>query len=432
MAKGKMAGYHCKVCYEQAMKERARKEAERRHQESIKPKPVRPPVEPPAPPRPAPVVMPKGCVFAKSCTLPDGVLNHSNPGGFVPVEPLKNYGTFAVLGTGAPIAAGGTPLLWIGGSGTATALASRLGGTLALGAVKAVAGIVAAPAIVGTAALIMPNTTSPDSAFYTSEQYALLGAGNTRVRVNVKHLPDGSISAYGFYTGNKTDWQSVPVIAATPRGEQLVADLGSGVEVIWTPAVDPNEVLGIPALEGAPQLPAVWVYPPTEQAEQILINPEHPPAYQDAIIWFPSQPTIAPIYLSLSVRYAPGVVTGIGEDVPGIWLDHARAGLGAPIPTSVADQLRGRRFSSFDAFRKAFWIEVGNDPELSRQFNQDNVERIQSGNAPAARDKDTVGKRSSFELHHVERVTDGGAVYDVDNLRVNTPRNHIDIHRDSP
>jgi hypothetical protein len=28
----------------------------------------------------------RGCVFAKSCNLPDGIINHSNPSGFVPVE----------------------------------------------------------------------------------------------------------------------------------------------------------------------------------------------------------------------------------------------------------------------------------------------------------------------------------------------------------
>jgi hypothetical protein len=44
------------------------------------------------------------------------------------------------------------------------------------------------------------------------------------------------------------------------------------------------------------------VYPPGPKTEQILINPAYPPDYQDAIIWFPSQATIAPIYLSINVR----------------------------------------------------------------------------------------------------------------------------------
>ncbi|AZE10982.1 Colicin E3 [Pseudomonas chlororaphis subsp. aureofaciens] len=233
---------------------------------------------------------PVGCVFAKSCTLPNGVINHSNPGGFVPVESLKQYGTFAVLGTDSAITAGSTALQWVGGSGSASGLLARLGGTLAL----------AGSTAVGFAALLLPDNTSADSAFYTSEQYAQLSQGNTRVRVNVKHLPDGSVSVYGFYTGTKAEWQKVPVIEAKNRGDQLVADIGNGVEVIWTPATDPNAVLGIPALEGASLKPGTWVFPPTEQADKILVNPVHPPDYQDAIIWFPNT-GIQPIYISLSV-----------------------------------------------------------------------------------------------------------------------------------
>ena len=68
---------------------------------------------------------------------------------------------------------------------------------------------------------------------------------------------------------------------------------------VWTPATDPSSVMGIPALEGVTLKPAAWVFPPTEQAAKILVNPAYPPDYQDAIIWFPTQPQIAPIYLSL-------------------------------------------------------------------------------------------------------------------------------------
>ena len=358
-----------------------------------------------------------GYVFAKSCALPDGVTNHQ---GFIPVESLKQYGTYAVLGSSTAMTAGATALEWIGGSASATALASRLGGTLAA--------VVPANLSIVVAAL-MPSTTSPDSAFYSSAQYAELTQGNTRARVTVKHLPDGSVDLYGFYTGGQPQWQSVPVIKAEPRGEQLVADFGGGIEIIWTPAADPNAVLGIPALEGVTLKPAVWVYPPGEKADQILINPAYPPDYQDAIIWFPSQPQIAPIYLSLSVRRGdPGVVTGVGEDVPGAWLDHARAGLGAPIPTSIADTLRGRKFSSFDSFRRAFWVAVSRDPNLSEQFSPKDLVRMRGGGAPRAREIDMVGKRQSHDIHHVEQISEGGEVYNVDNLRVNTPKNHIEVH----
>lgn len=247
---------------------------------------------------PTVLAKPLGCVFAKSCNLPVGIINHDQPGGFVPVERLHEYGDWAVLGTSGAIAVGGTPLGLIGGSTSGSALTARLGGHISLGLLEG-AGALALGALVGSIAMLIPNNTSADSAFYTTDQYALLSMANTRVRVNVKHLPDGSVSAYGFYTGTKTDWQKVPVIKAEPRGDQFVADLGRGIGLIWTPVAD-TSALGIPALEGASPLPPVWVYPPTEQASQALVNPQHPPDYQDAIIWFPNT-GIQPIYISLSV-----------------------------------------------------------------------------------------------------------------------------------
>ena len=241
-----------------------------------------------------------GCVFAKSCNLPDGVIDHKNQSGFVPVEKLADYGLWAVLGTGAAITAQGTPLQLVGGSATGSAIAQRLGGSLSLGLLKG-SGVVAAGFVTGTVGMLIPNTSiSPDSAFYKNDQYATLETGRTRVRVNVKTLPDGSVNAYGFYTGGKTDWENVPVIKGDKVGETYVADIGNGIGLTWTPAANPDGVLGIPALEGAPQLPPVWVYPPTEQANKILVNPVHPPDYQDAIITFPNA-DIQPIYISLSV-----------------------------------------------------------------------------------------------------------------------------------
>lgn len=436
MANGDFAGHHCKVCYQQALNAKrlepappedlqgnwdravagnkkayeaaqARLEAEREANQKDK--------------------NCLGYIFAKSCNLPDGVVDHNNPGGFVPLEQLKDYGDWAVMGTGSAIMAGGTPLQLIGSSTAATTIASRLGGTLSLGLIEGGA-MMAAGAVLGTIGMLLPNTTSADSAFYTKEQYHALTLGRTRVRVHVQQLAANTINAYGFYTGRKPEWENAQVIEATPRGEQFVADLGQGIEVIWTPAADPNE-LGIPALEGAPKLPSVWVYPPTEQSNKALVNPVHPPDYQDAIIWFPTKPEIAPIYLSISVRNQPGVVTGIGEDVPGEWLDHARAGLAAPIPTSIADSLRGREFSSFNSFRRAFWVAVSRDPSLAGQFSEDSLSRMQEGKAPRARDGDMVGKRQTHDIHHVEQVSEGGEVYNVDNLRVNTPKNHIDVHK---
>lgn len=251
-----------------------------------------------------------GCVFAKSCNLPDGEINHTNPTGFVPVEKLADYGLWAVLGTGAAITAQGTSLQLVGGSATGDAIAQRLGGSLALNLLKG-AGTVATGFAVGTVALLIPNTSiAPDSAFYKNDQYATLETGRTRVRVNVKTLPDGSVNAYGFYTGGKKEWENVPVIRAEQDGEKFVADVGNGIGLTWTPAASPDGVLGIPALEGAPQLPPVWVYPPTAQSDTLLANPAHPPEFQDAIIWFPADAGLEPIYIVLSTQLEKNKAAG--------------------------------------------------------------------------------------------------------------------------
>ena len=39
----------------------------------------------------------RGCVFAKSCNLPDGVIDH-NAGGYIPTDLISQYGEFALLG----------------------------------------------------------------------------------------------------------------------------------------------------------------------------------------------------------------------------------------------------------------------------------------------------------------------------------------------
>lgn len=74
----------------------------------------------------------KGCVFAKSCNLPDGVINHDNPTGFVPVEKLTDYGKFSLLGGRERDEAGNIPLKKISGSAL-----PRSFGTLILGGVGA-------------------------------------------------------------------------------------------------------------------------------------------------------------------------------------------------------------------------------------------------------------------------------------------------------
>src|SRR5471030_414308 len=110
-----------------------------------------------------------GCVFAKSCNLPDGVINHKNPAGFVPVEKLADYGLWAVLATGAANTAEGTPLQLVAGSATGSAIAQRLGGSLSLGLLKG-SGVVGAGFVMGTIGMLIQNTSiSIESIIYTDQ-----------------------------------------------------------------------------------------------------------------------------------------------------------------------------------------------------------------------------------------------------------------------
>ncbi len=93
----------------------------------------------------------------------------------------------------------------------------------------------------------------------------------------------------------------VDVAQFTLRDSQQVADLGGGIELIWTPAVEGSDILGIPALEAAPQAPHIWVYPPTKAADSIIVNPVYPPEYKDFILVFPADSGIRPVYVVVSV-----------------------------------------------------------------------------------------------------------------------------------
>ncbi|WNJ97206.1 HNH endonuclease signature motif containing protein [Vibrio ruber] len=77
----------------------------------------------------------------------------------------------------------------------------------------------------------------------------------------------------------------------------------------------------------------------------------------------------------------------------------------------------------------ASWKAVSRDEVLSSQFNEGNQELIRNGFTPFPRFREQVGGREKYEIHHVEEIQHGGKVYDVDNIRVTTPKNHIDIHK---
>ena len=392
----------------------------------------------PTRPKPDPVQKQYHCTFTKPRTLPDGAIDFTAFGGPVPTCGVTEYGTFALLGGDETNPAGnivlkqirGNPLpaalgtLALGGSAAATAGVS-CGGLCGAGAVASTVG---ASALAGLVGLLWPSSLG-DSSLYTDEQLNSLKQGRTRIRLHIEQQADGTLKGYGYNTQQRSDWEMIPVVQFKARGAEQVADFGDGVTLIWTPAVDPSATSGIPPLEGGPQAPKIWIYPPTEQADSLIVNPIHPPEYKDFILVFPAGSGVRPLYVVMNVRRQPGMVTGWGQEVSGVWLSGAGVGLGAPIPARIADQLRGKSFKNFNKFREAFWMAVGSDPDLSKQFNHSNRARMLEGMAPRARAIETVGNRRSYELHHGIPISDGGEVYGVDNLSVTTPEHHIDIHR---
>ena len=215
-----------------------------------------------------------GCVFAKSCKLPDAIIDYSNPSGMVPTDSLKDYGELIVLGAREADASGAVALKKISATAIPTGIGHFALAGSAFEALPAVAASTAAATLVGLLALFMPSSLG-DSALYTDEQLRALKQARTRVRLRIEQQADGRLKGYAFYTGKNRDWEMVDVVQFIARDGQFVAVLGKGkgIELIWTPAVDGSDILGIPALEAAPQTPHIWVYPPTNAADAILVNP---------------------------------------------------------------------------------------------------------------------------------------------------------------
>ncbi len=127
-------------------------------------------------------------------------------------------------------------------------------------------------------------------------------------------------------------------------------------------------------------------------------------------------------------RNTPGVVTA-SESLTYIkdrWLKGTHGNVGK-VPAQVAEKMKGREFANFDAFRKAFWKEVANDPVLAKGFGEKDLKAMLKGNAPSAPIEQWNGKQDLYMIHHMTPIQRGGAVYHMDNLLIVTPRYHLDV-----
>jgi len=262
---------------------------------------------------------------------------------------------------------------------------------------------------------------------------AVGGSIDVPYRVSSKTAADGQSEVFVV----KTDGMSVPskvrVMAATYDAARKVytattADVPPRT-LTWTPIVNPEDSSTTspteqpvpPVYTGATVMPVegrIDTFPAVSEA-----------SFDDFITVFPADSGLSPIYTMFrDRREEPGVVTGVGQPVSGRWLGAASQGEGAPIPSQIADQLRGKAFKNFRSFREAFWKAVANDPELIKDFNTFNIAGMHDGLSPFPPRTEQVGGREKYEIHHIIGIEQNGAVYDIENLRITTPKFHISIH----
>lgn len=144
-------------------------------------------------------------------------------------------------------------------------------------------------------------------------------------------------------------------------------------------------------------------------------------------------PSFASAEVQLSatrLRNTPGIATA-GSDlapVSGRWLD---AGVATPIPSQVGEALMGQSYSTFGDLRQAIWEQIGGNPELNSAFTPRNIAQMRDGYAPIAppqyvNESGMFG--DSFNIHHATPIENGGAVYDLSNLRIVSPKVHYETH----
>ncbi|WP_134677499.1 S-type pyocin domain-containing protein [Ectopseudomonas khazarica] len=199
--------------------------------------------------------------------------------------------------------------------------------------------------------------------------------------------------------------------------------------LVWTPIVDPDDSSTVlpPVDTDIPNYTGPVLHPVDPVLEVFPSVGDVP--FDDYVIVFPADSGIEPIYIVFrNRREERGVAKGFGENVTGAWLPTAGSEIGAAVPSQIADRLRGRQFESFDRMREAIWTEVGLDPKLSAQVSAQQKQLMLRGRSPYAPLAEQVGGRVKYELHHIEPIGIGGAVYDLDNIRIVTPKRHIEIH----
>jgi actin-related protein len=355
--------------------------------------------------------------------------------------------TFANVGSMAAFGPTFTGTLGTVGVSPATSLALRTALRAAVSAAIATLATAAAPVLVGFAALLAPSRLgngdlfsvsvplselAPDSTADLYELAAVGGEIDLPVRLGSRTIGN-KVEIVVVATDGVTVPASVPVRFAHFDARKNVYVSGSTVSngpvITWTPLVEPQDPstefplidTDLPIYEGATVTPDAGRIDPFPELDRY--------GFGGFITVFPIDSGIPPTFTMFrDRRLYPGIASGSGQSVSGNWLGAASTLEGAPIPKQIADKLRGREFSSFKAFRRVFWKAVANDQFLIDQFTQLNKIDVRDGLSPSALPSEQVGGRKKFEIHHIKPISEGGAVYDIDNLRILTPKQHIETH----
>lgn len=276
-----------------------------------------------------------------------------------------------------------------------------------------------------------------DNTQYNEKELRSIGQVQSRIRVQIGF--DNVGDQYPTVRAYHVDDTRIPVMYVGMDKDNrysVILDAENGVTIYWTPTDN-----GEPHWQTTPnhddgfEQQDIYVTPIHSNEGNALVNPiPDEKDWRDCILVFPENSGIAPLYIvySENPRNKSGVVTGKGKDVEwrdGYWLgEAANSGQGQYIPTKIADALRGREFKRFSDLQTAIWKEVANNPELLEQFHKKNKVQIQKGNAPYCRLDYQKGGRERYEIHHFDQIQYDGEVYNIDNLRINTVKNHIRIH----